>query len=287
MSGLGPRIPNFLDQIQFIKYYVSNPCEVPYMAYIETALPIAGKIATTLLWLDLFAFVKRLFRPKWVRSWQHTRHGPRKGRLRRGIPEVGEMIADRLDKDGHFRLNHWPMGTFMVVQAMEIIDRVFWTIFVFEMLDGLIINSIIGVIEENAENCPEIASYLARNSLIGGGGAGPTDYPLNVPYVAYNTADLYHTGFVLEVPEGNFVFVFNGFLNGNPGPIECTPRLYITGDGPARYVDGPTFTVREGDNEPFVVSESIKGPAYVQWYIRRGPGFFRVAGANVWLMQIG
>lgn len=287
MADIGPKIPSFIDQIQFIKYYVSNPCDVPYTAYIETALPIAGEIASNLLLLDLGTFVKSLFKPKWVRTYRHTRRGREYKGLRRGIPEPAEVIAETLDRDGSLRLRTWPMGTYMLVQAAEIIDRVFWTIFLFEMIEGLYINSIIGVIEDNSENCEGIRTMLRSAEVTGGGGAGPTDYPVPITNLEYQTGVSFNTQFACQVPEGRYVVVFSGNVGGQNGPITCTPAIIETKAGVERREDGPTFTQGEQDYTPFVVSMRVYGPCTIQWRMHRGPGFFTVTGANLFLIQTG
>src|SRR3546814_3582917 len=85
---LGPRIPSFVQEIQFITYYLFNPCDVPLTAYFEVSRPIAGEIAIALLQFDFFQFVKTIFKPKWFRSGRHTRRRSRGQKKGGGIPET-------------------------------------------------------------------------------------------------------------------------------------------------------------------------------------------------------
>lgn len=287
MSEIGPKIPNFIDQIQFITFYVGNPCDVPFMAYIETALPISGEIALVMLGIDIQAFLKRTFRPKWIRSGRHTRRGPRGRRRGGGIPEPAEVIADILDPHGDLRLNKWPMGTYMLIEAWEIVDRVFWTLFVMEMADSLVINSIIGALELDTTNCPNITRFLRIDASGGGGGAGPATYPVSISELRYAVNIPSNSAFQCSLPTGTYVAVFSALINsGSPG-MEMTPTLKITQGAEERWVDGPTFQGGNDEWYPFTISTRINGGGLVQWFVKRNAGFFNLSQMRLFIIQIG
>lgn len=287
MSEIGPKIPNFIDQIQFITYYIGNPCDVPFMGYIETALPISGEIALTLLGIDLQTFLKRTFRPKWVRSGRHTRRGPRGRKGKGGIPEPAEVIADILDPDRSLAVNKWPMGTYMLLEAWEIVDRVFWTLFLFEMVDSLLINSIIGAIELKTTDCPNIPRFARSGDFAVGGGAEPVDNPVNVPTLLYSVGMPAQAGTFCFLPPGRFVVVFSGALRSSyPGMI-MQPAIVQTLGGNETRKDGPLFV--GGDNEwnVFTVSMTVTGGGNMQWRVRRGDGFYNISNFRIFIIKTG
>src|SRR3546814_15408441 len=121
---LGPRIPSFVQEIQFITYYLFNPCDVPLTAYFEVSRPIAGEIAIALLQFDFFQFVKTIFKPKWFRSGRHTRRGSRGKKKGGGIPEIADMVADGLDPDGDLKFKRWPAGAGYLIEISEVSERI-------------------------------------------------------------------------------------------------------------------------------------------------------------------
>jgi hypothetical protein len=91
-----PRQPTFIDKVNAIIDYVENPCEAPWMLYVETALPAAGQAILTLLDFGFDDVVRGALRPRGLRSHKHTRRGRRGRGLGNAIPEIGELIGANL-----------------------------------------------------------------------------------------------------------------------------------------------------------------------------------------------
>lgn len=286
MSELGPKIPNWLDQLQFIKFYAFNPCDVPFTAYIETAQPITTEIAMVFLGIDYVAFVKQLFKPKWARSKRHTRRG-RRGKPRRGgVPEVADLLADTLDPDGHLAPRRWYLGLTLVAEWVEIQERIFWTIFLLEMADSLIINTLIGVIEGDKKGCPHIARALRSADFITNGGPGPRERTVNISHLNYNVGCNTPNGFYIQVPEGTFVAVYNGMMRAATIDTECTIKMRISSGGKEHYVANDTTSINTEDWKSFVLSERIEGPGAAFFLVDISVGFVEMTAVRGFMLQI-
>lgn len=284
---MGAKIPGWLDKIQFIKFWVMNPCDVPFIAYIESAQPITNEIALVFLQLDFRQFLRAVFRPKWMRSRRHTRRGPRRGRRLPGVPEPAELIADILDPDHHLRPQRWFLGFRMVLEWFDITDRIFWTIFLVEMADTLIINTLIGVLEADRDVCPNIARALRSKDHITLGGASGTNGTVNVADIEYNVNIYSPNGEIFGVGEGDFVIVHTGAVTRNSPEGTYAARLRITDADGERVVLGPEVRTNETDWRQVMVSERVRGPAYAYIEGVWGVGFSYMAHARAFVIQVG
>ena len=91
-----PQPPGIIDRVNYVIDFAQNPCDAPWAVYVETALPAALDLFIALATFGLDDIVRGYFRPKGLRSYRHGRRGRRAGRVFRGIPEPGELIARRL-----------------------------------------------------------------------------------------------------------------------------------------------------------------------------------------------
>lgn len=73
-----PKPPDYLNEFQFIKYFLFNRCHRPWTLYVEMAFPPTVIAANTLLALDVPQIARTLFRPKGPRTKRHGRKGPPK-----------------------------------------------------------------------------------------------------------------------------------------------------------------------------------------------------------------
>lgn len=285
--SLNSKIPGWINKIQFIKFWIMNPCEVPWTAYIETARPISGEIALVLLGFDLREFLTAIFKPKWMRSPRHTRKG-RRGKPRRGgIPDISEMLADRIDPDGFGRPDRWYLGPRMLLEWVEVTDRVAWTIFLLEAWDALIFNTIVGVIEADKKICPNIAranrsaDFYTYSS--GGGGRGP----VNVFHLDYAVNVDSPNGWSMSVGPGRYVVTFAGFARKVSGEGVWAGGLSFDDADGTRSVTGPQTTIVEDQWTAFMADGTLYGPGHVYFEGEGGTGFIELSHMKAFLVQIG
>lgn len=285
--AIRPRIPGIIQNIQLIKYYAFNPCDAPFMLYIETALPIAGEIAVAFLTFDLISFVKTLFRPKWVRTGSHTRTGRKGNRRRGGIPEVADLVADRLDPDRLHRPPHYRLAGLILIEISDQYERAAWSFFLMEVIQGYIINTVVGVIEASPDGCPHIGRMLREDKGITIGAVTPGWQPLNVHTLRYENLVPSTTGFGALPLYGKHcaVFAVRVYKNIDPGSVRI--RLVVTSPT-FREVDVSSWIpMDEGDIEEIIVSGEVQGGEHYQWHTEVTDGFAVVRDCSVFDMQIG
>lgn len=280
-------MPSILQEIQFIKFYLFNPCEAPFMLYIETALPTAGEIALELLAFDFVQFVKTIFKPKWVRSGRHTRKGHRGKRKGGGIPEIADLVAEQLDPDGTMKIERWNLPGAILFEIGEIADRVLWTIFLVEAYESLFVNTIIGVIESDKSHCPYIGRALRQDSYIVIGGAGPSDRSINVDTLSYQHLVGSPTGFGADLPAGRYAVVFTATAQATQGDIDIQPFIHVGNDSGEYDVMGSTWHIVEDDTADISVTATVDGPAGVQWRADIVNNWATLTRVRAWIMQIG
>ena len=285
--GLSPRLPSFMHEIQFIKFYLNNPCDVPWTVYFETARPITGEIALTLLQFDFVQFVKTIFKPKWGRSGRHTRKGARGKRKGGGIPEIADTVANLMDPDGTLRPTRYPLAGVVMLEIWETIDRAFWTVFVVEMFEGLIINSVIGVIESDKSRCPLIGRGLRNGYNVTIGGAGEPERVISLITKRYSHKVDMDSRFGASSHEGTYAVVFSGTVEGELGSPTFQPVLFIEDIDGTRREMGGVYQLEEGSSVGFSVSATVRGPWGAQWRAIVPNGFAEIKEASAFVMQIG
>lgn len=88
--------PSTLDKINFVRFYMSNTCDVPFIVYLEAGLGALKDAIISLLSFGLTDMVRAFFRPKGLRTRRHGRKGRRGKRRRELLPETAEMVAKRV-----------------------------------------------------------------------------------------------------------------------------------------------------------------------------------------------
>lgn len=280
------RIPGFLNQIQFLKFYAFNPCDAPFMLYIETALPIAGKIAIMLLELDFVGFVKTLIRPKWVRSWRKVARGQKPRRRRGGIPEPGDLIADKLDPHRYLRVPTWTFAGNTLIQIHDTYERVFWTIFLVDVIEGFIFDTIIGVIEADKSGCPHIGRLLREDTSVIVTGVGDRWVGINVQTLRYinNASSSGGTGMIPF--EGEWVMTFGCWFTAqvfDTTNVRFRLRNFSTGE---IYDEAGPFDIALGESKEVVISANVKALHNCTWEVNVGFGNIRMFDLVAFGMQI-
>lgn len=285
--SIRPFIPKFIHQIQFIKFYVFNACDAPFMLYMETARPITGEIAVALLQFDFVQFVKTLFKPKWLRRGGHTRFKGRNKKGRGGIPETADMLAELIDPDGDIRPRYYPAGVQVLVEFGEHLERAFWTVFLIEIIEGLFINTIIGVIESDKSNCGDVTKCLRTAGYGTVGGAGS-------PFKAIGAGDLIYinqasspTGFSVRPLIGKCALVFSmGIVALNDG-MSVYFRIIDTSDGNKVVEQSEVYNLDDGETGTVCMSATAEEGHVYQFQAHIPYGFIGMVERRIFMMQIG
>lgn len=118
--------PGFFEQINYIKKFVSNPCDAPWIVYIELFFPALGIALLHILTFGMDDILRGWIRPKGVKGPWHRRKG-RKGKARfRGIPEIGEAIGSRLPGAEQARGRKVSQGVKHMWAVDGVLQRILW-----------------------------------------------------------------------------------------------------------------------------------------------------------------
>lgn len=280
------RVPGFLNQIQFITFYAFNPCEAPFLLYIETARPIAGRIALTLLEFDLVGFVKTLIRPKWVRSWRKVARGPKRRKRRGGIPEAADMIADKLDPHRDLRVPTWTFAGNTVIKIHDQYERVFWTLFLLDTIEGFIFDTIIGTIEADKSGCPHIGRFCREDEQVTVGGAGPYWFPINIDTLRYINKAASTAGSGVRPLDGTWCVSFSCTAYAHIHDISGLRFRLVNPNTDEVYSDMGPFDLPEDKDLAVVLSARVEEGNSIHWQVHTDHGILELRDCTAFGMQI-
>lgn len=279
-------VPSWLNKIRFITYYAFNPCEAPFMLYIEFAREPAKNTALIFLQFDLFAMVKRFFRPVGLRSRRHGRKGSRSGRGLRGVPEIADLVAEILPGQEEFAQRRYGFGTRLLYVLSDTYERAIWNIALVEISTDFVYDSLLGLISSDRANCPNIARCARSVEFSTVGGVGPDFEPLNLPILHYVRQYNSTTGFGAVALVTRTINVFACTLRAISPEVEVAIRLVggITGD---RIIEESEFkTIVQGEFVDLIVEGDAEIMEFVQWQVACRGGFADVIKADYFGISI-
>lgn len=136
----------FSNQINRVEFIVENPCNAPWTVYLETFFPAAGQALLILLIPSPEEILENYLQPKPGRGPHRrgSRDDPRRRRhpggflrraWRRGIPDVDDLISDRIPGRSWFE-SRTPRGIEKLFwRTIDLTDRVFWYWLVADVVD--------------------------------------------------------------------------------------------------------------------------------------------------------
>ncbi|KKK74417.1 hypothetical protein LCGC14_2883980 [marine sediment metagenome] len=89
------RPPGIIDRVNYVVEMWSNPCNTPWVVYVETALPAALDAIIAVACFDIGDVLRFVFRPANLRSGRHSRRG-KKGRHGRKPKGIRAKLANKL-----------------------------------------------------------------------------------------------------------------------------------------------------------------------------------------------
>lgn len=274
MPDIAPRVPDGMAAANFMKFWLFADCDVPFLAYIEFARPIANEIACELLMFDLRDMIKNLIRPAGHRSSGHSRNRDRRGtsdrRKRRGgarrgggIPELSDMAADILDPHKDIRPKVQSQATRFLFVFDDIWQRVAWTIYLAEAIDRLTMGPILGVAFSQNNYCPNIGRFYGyRQSDLTTGLFGWV--AASFDSVVFANLWNWQSNFGCRPQNaGEHVFVYSSKCWNDDEDKPVTIGLRIIVDGEVAAQEFTTCDV--GEISDIVCTAKVKQNQHVQW----------------------
>jgi hypothetical protein len=282
-----PPTPPWLDELNFIRFYMAHACESPWFAYIEFANEPAHKIAIELLQFDMVQFCQTLFRPVHIRTHRHGRRGSKNGKHRGGIPDLNDIIADELYLEEFDVIGVYQVERGILIDFLEIADRVFYELWITTSLVDLPYYTLLGVIGSDKANCPHIGRMYRTADQIFLTTPSTNWQPLNVPNREYSFGVNSPTGFGVGIYSGSFCVTFAAHCHAAAGgdtPCEFRLRNPNTGEVFASF--GP-FTAAPDSDFDLLMSGHVGEGNYCVWEGREGGPGIILNDVRALCLQVG
>lgn len=153
-----PMDPDTFDKVNYVIDMWTNPCRAPWYIYVETMWPAALTAFITLITFGWDDVARGYFRPKGLGMRRTSKKKGKKGRGLRGIPELGELLGNKLPGAQEAQGQKWSNAAktlWRIDSAMQ--AGLFWWL-------------VADVIEDFAFDWTSVLyeSYWCRNSDLGG-----------------------------------------------------------------------------------------------------------------------
>lgn len=257
-----PQQPNWIDKVNFIRFYLSNPCDFGLDVYFETAWPALGHLSIHLLSFGLDDVIRGFFRPRGLRSARHGRKGRRDRHVRGAIPELGESVAARIPgreaavtravDDGVRHMWTLDTGLQRALYYLLIIDVV--TDFWFDW------NS--GIVADERSNCPTIGRGKRRDVLLVVLITQDGDVLAHQEVYNHHPVEVGIGGVTVGV--GQYVYTVSCEAEPDDGwDTPTTVQLFLAPSGHpnAKLAFSSRQEIAPGSKGSFVVTAYINGPA--------------------------
>jgi len=104
-----------------------NPCDAPWIVYIETAFPAFLDLLISFASFGLSDIARGYFRPKRARTGMHGRKAKRSGKRKpKGIPEFGEKVGKNLPGYERVSARKVSQGVHTLWRIDGVIQRLLW-----------------------------------------------------------------------------------------------------------------------------------------------------------------
>ncbi len=258
------KVPEYLKGFNGITYLLENPCDDPWTIYLEFAFPALGDAIISILTFGFDDVMRGYFRPtKGLRTVRHRRRGRKGGRPKGGIPEIGEMIGEKLPGRETFKTRTVSQGVKYLWIVDGIIQRGLWYWLVFDILNTFFYDWASAIFESNAgEDCAP-----SRLLAYGASDASHALFGWNAPFltfVPYEEGLVWNTIQVFLPAGKRFTVVFGLDATSGPGQgFDAQVGLFTDGTFTTSIEIGDMGFVAPETTSGFVVSADLEGPVNV------------------------
>lgn len=134
-----PRAPGIFDKVNYIVDMWSNPCNAPWMVYIETAGPAFLDVLIAIVCFDIGDVLRFIFRPTNFRGGRHGRAG-RKGTAGRKPKGIRARLAAKLPPFAKLQQRSVTNGVRTLWKIDGIGQRLLWWWLVIDVGTGFLYN---------------------------------------------------------------------------------------------------------------------------------------------------
>jgi hypothetical protein len=112
-----------IDKVNYVIDYFENPCDAPFLVYVETLLPAVLEAFVTLEEYDPNQIIRNFSRPRGLRSGRHGRLGRANGKRGFGIPDINDEIADFFKESADFEKRTISNGVRHLYTVLDVLEK--------------------------------------------------------------------------------------------------------------------------------------------------------------------
>lgn len=287
-----PKYPSFMEKAQQITNLWTNPCNVPRLVYIETALPALGIALLEYMDFGVMDIVRGFTKPK---ALARGRHGSKRHRARGrklAIPDLGDEIGKKLRPDA---IHNRPIsnGQLHLWKLYGRIEHMLWWWLVIDIAYNFGYNWASAIMAEE---------YCKKANEIGGAWeADQQTHATGLPAIGISGGrQLYHnpprpfTGnWAISVPAGytGTAILAASVVPANPANPPQNPHLaYLITDASGSRFGSPSQGVGQQDGDHHVVKQTFPSGAVLAPHTMKdggGTATFRNVTQVYWATPIG
>lgn len=278
--------PSWLDRIEFIGRYVLSGCEAPAGVYAEAALPAAANIIPLFLGLSVDDFVKEMFRPKGLRSKRHGRKGRKSGRGPRGIPDPNELAGRGVSAELGLADRSYGVPTRAFYVISDGIDRIDWTVALVEAADELVYTTLLGVLQHQGNQCPNLRRLWRQGGHAVNGGVGPQWQPISGGALKYAVGISSPIGSLLFLPEGRFSITLGLKASAPNGQVDVEIIMSEAGNRSNRFASSGWLNIPKPGTTDFLLNCQVRGPVGVAIEAQHSGEFWDTENCDLMVLEI-
>lgn len=278
------RPPRWLDRVNFAYKYLFNTCELPFMAYFELGREPAGRAALALLSFGMDDLIRSYFRPAGLRTRRHGRKG-RKNRKLPGIPEVSDIVAEKLPGYEEVKGRKVSDGVRMLWKIDAIGQRALYYWMLADVIGDFAYDWTTAIIKDDRSYCPNTWRRLQETKDYTVLGTGPYYGAINLNNTRYKHGPIERFGPVYTIPEGYYQVVWSATVRSIvivTWEREVQLRITNTRTGEKEY--SSLQVIAEGDEANLVAAMTVYGPASIEISMKSNHGPSRIVEGECFIM---
>lgn len=286
--------PSFLDKWNAIIDFIIDPCDAPFLLYVELALPPLGKAIIMWFSFGLDDVIRGYFRPKGLRTARHGRGGKRggkkPGRIRKAlsrIPGIGDDVGDFVGqhlpgaKEAKGRVVSQGVKHLWILDGFVQRGLFYWLVadlvtdFLYDWTSLL----------QESEYC-----HRDKNSSLyaeGGGGGLPFGgiwYNVEAPTVVKTTGNIGWAVSAANCPNGDWTAICGvRYRNLSTQPVTFDGRVIVIQGGGVTVQEGQSTGCGPLSEAELVITGTMSGPGIMYFQARTSITAAVGVHADVWV----
>lgn len=281
--------PTSLDKVNFIRFWLSNPCEFPLAVYFETAWPALGKVVIALLTFGMADVVRSFFRPKGLGGHKRRgRKGDRGKKRRNAIPELADTVASHIPGAKEMKGRSYNANTKELWLLDNAGQRALYYLMIVDVVLDFWYEWQSAIIRDDRSKCAGLGRALRTglNDLHAVFGW----LPANIPHEDYAEGGVTTSNFTAVLPPGQFLVTFASNACVGDGPAinaDCQLRIQVIKNEGSYFEYSEVERISNLTCRDLIARAYVIGPAIVGWQVFKSGSTVDFTKEAAFIMQVG